>query len=86
MGGGGRGGERERGTQAHIHTALTHTHTRVFTHYCSSVVGYSEGIGRRAGGLQVCRGVHRVTYLEKNPVRIFKDEAPTPLPQFGLMI
>ena len=30
-----------------------------------------------------CRGVHRVTDLEKFPVRISKDEAPTPLPVIG---
>ena len=30
--------------------------------------------------LMRCRGVHRVTDLEKCPVRISKDEAPTPLP------
>ena len=34
----------------------------------------------------VCRGVHRVTDLEKFPVRVSKDEAPTPLPLFGLVI
>ena len=33
-----------------------------------------------------CRGVHRVTDLEKNPVRVSKDEALTPLPLFGLVI
>ena len=34
-------------------------------------------------GLHVCRGVHRVTGLKKFPVRISKDEAPTPLPVVG---
>ena len=34
----------------------------------------------------VCRGVHRVTDLDKFPVRVSKDEAPTPLPLFGLVI
>ena len=33
--------------------------------------------------IHVCRGVHRVTDLEKIPVRISKDEAPTPLPVVG---
>ena len=33
--------------------------------------------------IHVCRGVHRVTGLEKCPVRISKDEAPTPLPVVG---
>ena len=36
--------------------------------------------------LLVCRGVHRVTDLEKFPVRVTKDEAPTPLPLSGLVI
>ena len=31
----------------------------------------------------VCRGVHRVTELEKIPVWISKDEAPMPLPVVG---
>ena len=33
--------------------------------------------------INVCRGVHSVTDFEKNPVRISKDEAPTPLPVVG---
>ena len=33
--------------------------------------------------IHVCRGVHRVTGLEKCPFRISKDEAPTPLPVVG---
>ena len=45
---GEREGERETHTQTHAcactHT-LTHNHTRAYTHYCSSMVGYSEGIG-----------------------------------------
>ena len=31
----------------------------------------------------ICRGVHRVTDLEKFPVQKAKDEAPTPLPVVG---
>ena len=30
-----------------------------------------------------CMGVHRVTDLEKFPVRVSRDEAPTPLPVVG---
>ena len=33
--------------------------------------------------IHVCRGVHRVTDLEKIPVQISKDEVPTPLPIVG---
>ena len=33
--------------------------------------------------IHVRRGVHRITDLEKFPVRISKDEAPTPLPVVG---
>ena len=33
--------------------------------------------------LFVCKGAHRVTDLAKFPVRIFKDEAPMPLPTVG---
>ena len=33
--------------------------------------------------IHVCRGVHRVTNFEKNPVRISKHEAPAPLPVVG---
>ena len=33
--------------------------------------------------VRVSRGVHRVTDLETFPVRISKDEAPTPLPVIG---
>ena len=33
--------------------------------------------------IHVCRGVHRVTDLDKIPVRISKDEALTPLPVVG---
>ena len=33
--------------------------------------------------IHVCRGVHRVTDLEKNPVRISKHEAPAPFPVVG---
>ena len=36
--------------------------------------------------INASRGVHRVTDLEKIPVRVSKDEAPTPLPLFGLVI
>ena len=35
------------------------------------------------GSMHVCRGVHRVTDSEKFPVRISKDEAPSPLPVVG---
>ena len=31
----------------------------------------------------VCKGVHRLIDLEKFPVRISKDEVPTPLPVVG---
>ena len=33
--------------------------------------------------IHVCKGVHRVTDLEKFPGRISTDEAPTPLPVIG---
>ena len=33
--------------------------------------------------IHVCRGVHRLIDLEQFPVRISKDEAPTPLPVVG---
>ena len=39
--------ERERYTRAHT---LLHNHTRAYTHYCSSMVGDSEGMGGGGGG------------------------------------
>ena len=46
------------------------------------------GLKKKGGGgvFLAYIGYHRVTDLETSPVRVSKDEAPTPLPLFGLVI
>ena len=56
----------------------------LFNKHETSVAGELCKLARVTG--PVCMGVHRVTDLEKFPVRVSRDEAPTPLPLFGLAI